>query len=173
MRIDKFLSETGILSRKESGKVVRTGRLTINGEVVKKPDLHIDPENDVVALDGVVINYKKYVYIILNKPQGYVSATDDPAEKTVLDLLPERERRNNPTKEYRKYPRSVTSKSRFFGSDNGAPSTKLMCNARHTSGPDNRCLKSVSTPFGKTLTLFRTPSVRHFSMRRLLSWDIP
>ena len=93
MRIDKFLSETGVLSRKESGKAIRSGRLTVNGEVIKKPETHIDPEKDSVTLDGNIINYKKYVYIILNKPKGYVSATDDPNEKTVIDLLPERERK--------------------------------------------------------------------------------
>ena len=93
MRIDKFLSETGTMTRKESGKAVRSGRLTVNGEIVKAPDRHIDPEKDVIALDGAVINYKKFTYIIMNKPQGYVSATDDPKEQTVLDLLPEKEQR--------------------------------------------------------------------------------
>lgn len=93
MRIDKFLSETGTMSRKDSGKAVKSGRITLNGITVKKADLHIDPENDVIALDGNVIKYKKFTYIILNKPQGYVSATDDPKEKTVLDLLPEKEQR--------------------------------------------------------------------------------
>lgn len=93
MRIDKFLSETGVLSRKESGKAIRSGRLSVNGEAVKKPEIHIDPEKDIISLDGNVIKYKKFVYLIMNKPQGYVSATDDPKEKTVLDLLPERERK--------------------------------------------------------------------------------
>ena len=93
MRIDKFLSETGTMTRKESGKAVRSGRLSVNGEIVKAPDRHIDPEKDVIALDGAVIGYKKFTYIIMNKPQGYVSATDDPKEKTVLDLLPEKEQR--------------------------------------------------------------------------------
>ena len=93
MRIDKFLSETGTLTRKESSKAAKTGRITVNGEVVKATDRHIDPEKDVIALDGNVIGYKKFVYIIMNKPQGYVSATDDPKEQTVLDLLPEKEQR--------------------------------------------------------------------------------
>lgn len=93
MRIDKFLSETGTMTRKESGKAVRSGRLTVNGKVVKEPDRHIDPEKDVIVLNGAVINYKKFTYIIMNKPQGYVSATDDPREQTVLDLLPEKEQR--------------------------------------------------------------------------------
>ena len=93
MRIDKFLSETGTLTRKESSKAARSGRITVNGEVAKAMDRHIDPEKDVIALDGSVICYKRFAYIILNKPQGYVSARDDPREKTVLDLLPEKEQR--------------------------------------------------------------------------------
>ena len=66
MRIDKFLSETGTMTRKESGKAVRSGRLSVNGEIVKAPDRHIDPEKDVIALDGAVIGYKKFTYIIMN-----------------------------------------------------------------------------------------------------------
>ena len=62
MRIDKFLSETGTLTRKESSKAARSGRITVNGEIVKAPDRHIDPEKDVIALDGNVIGYKKFVY---------------------------------------------------------------------------------------------------------------
>ncbi len=93
MRIDKFLSESGLYSRKDAGKLVRNGRLTVNGTVCKKPDVHIDEEKDVICVDGEVIAYKKFTYILLNKPVGYVSATDDPKEKTVLELLHEREQR--------------------------------------------------------------------------------
>lgn len=95
MRLDKFLSGMGKATRSESGKLARSGKITVNGVVVKKADVHIDPENDVVVLNGVTVNYKKYAYIMLNKPEGYVSATDDEREKTVLDLLGDEERRLN------------------------------------------------------------------------------
>ncbi len=83
----------GKATRTESGKLARAGKLLVNGAIVKKADIHIDPEKDIVSLNGVTVNYKKYTYIMLNKPEGYVSATDDEREKTVLDLLPSEERR--------------------------------------------------------------------------------
>lgn len=93
MRLDKFLSNMGKATRSECSRYAKCGKITVNGAVVKKPDLHIDPEKDVVTLYGTVVSYRKYTYIMLNKPQGYVSATDDDKESTVLDLLPEEERR--------------------------------------------------------------------------------
>ncbi len=93
MRLDKFLSNMGKATRTESGKLARSGKLCVNGTIVKKADIHIDPEKDVISLNGVTVNYKKYTYIMLNKPEGYVSATDDEREKTVLDLLPDEEKR--------------------------------------------------------------------------------
>ena len=89
MRLDKFLSVTGTLSRSESGRAVRGGRITVNGFAAKKPDVKVDPDTDNICLDGVRIVYRKYTYIMLNKPEGYVSATDDKNLPTVLELLPE------------------------------------------------------------------------------------
>lgn len=89
IRLDKFLSETGTLSRSEGGKAIRNGRITVNDIVAKKPETKVDPENDIIALDGNEISYRKFTYIMMNKPQGIVSATDDPNEKTVIDLLPD------------------------------------------------------------------------------------
>lgn len=93
MRLDKFLSNMGKATRSEASKLARGGKISVNGSVIKKCDIHIDPEKDIIALCGVPVTYKKYTYIMLNKPEGYVSATDDNREKTVLDLLPEEERR--------------------------------------------------------------------------------
>ncbi|MBO5287433.1 MAG: rRNA pseudouridine synthase [Clostridia bacterium] len=95
MRLDKFLSNMGKASRTESGKLARAGKILVNGAAVKRADVHIDPEKDTVTLCGSPVIYKKFTYIMLNKPAGYVSATDDPREMTVLDLLPEEERRKN------------------------------------------------------------------------------
>ena len=88
MRLDKFFSEQKILSRKEVGERLKKGQITVNGEIVKKGDLKIDENNDEIALNGKVIKYQKYVYVLLNKPAGYVSATEDNRDKTVIDLLP-------------------------------------------------------------------------------------
>ena len=89
MRIDKFLSNMGIATRTESSKAARQGGILVNGAVVKKADVHIDPEKDVVTYLGRKIEYRKYTYILMNKPDGVVSATEDGRDKTVIDLLPE------------------------------------------------------------------------------------
>jgi len=88
MRLDKFFSEQKILSRKEVAEKIKKGCITVNGTIAKKPDVKIDETNDVILLDGNVVVYKKYIYLMINKPQGYVSSTDDPRDKTVIDLLP-------------------------------------------------------------------------------------
>ncbi|MBQ3040033.1 MAG: rRNA pseudouridine synthase [Clostridia bacterium] len=93
MRLDKLLSELGKATRSEGGKLIRSGKVTVNGEVIKKPDHKIDPLKDEVSLLGEVLTYKKFTYIMLNKPEGYVSATDDEREKTVLDLVSDEDRR--------------------------------------------------------------------------------
>ena len=89
MRLDKFLVSTGKLSRSEAGRAARGGKITVNGVVEKRADRQIDPEEDVIVLNGETINYRKFTYILLNKPDGVVSATEDGRDKTVLDLLPD------------------------------------------------------------------------------------
>lgn len=93
MRLDKFLSNMGKATRSEAGKLIRMGKVLVNGTPAKKSDTQINPETDVVTLNGIDVSYKKYTYIMLNKPEGYVSATDDPKEKTVLDLVDPEDRR--------------------------------------------------------------------------------
>ena len=89
MRIDKFLSNMGIASRTESSKAARGGLILVNGVAVKKADIHIDPEKDEIIFCGRTIEYRKYTYILMNKPDGVVSATEDGKDRTVIDLLPE------------------------------------------------------------------------------------
>ena len=89
MRIDKFLSNMGIASRTESSKAARQGGILVNGVTVKKADVHIDPEKDIITYCGRKIEYRKYTYILMNKPDGVVSATEDGRDTTVIDLLPE------------------------------------------------------------------------------------
>lgn len=88
MRIDKFLTETGTCSRSEAGKAVRRGEVLLNGRAVRSASQQMDPEKDVLAFRGEEIVYRKYTYILLNKPEGVVSATED-GDVTVIDLLPE------------------------------------------------------------------------------------
>ena len=93
MRIDKFLSELGIASRKEAAKVAKSGGIIIDGIAVRDVSKHIDPEKSKVIYLGREIVYQKYTYVMLNKPTGYVSATDDKSLPYVTELLPEELRR--------------------------------------------------------------------------------
>ena len=93
MRLDKFLSITGTASRKDAARAVRAGAVTVNGIGAAKADMNIDPERDRVCFYGRTVVYRKHTYIMLNKPVGVVSATEDGRERTVLDLLPEEQRR--------------------------------------------------------------------------------
>ncbi len=88
MRLDKFLSVTATATRKESARAVRAGLVTVNGTVAKKADMQLDPERDTVTFSGKTVAYKQYRYVLLNKPDGYVSATEDGRDPTVLELLP-------------------------------------------------------------------------------------
>ena len=93
LRLDKFLSNMGKATRSESGKLVRQGKVLVNGIPAKKSDMQINEGVDEIILNGIPVTYKKFTYIMLNKPQGYVSATDDPHEKTVLDLVDPEDKR--------------------------------------------------------------------------------
>lgn len=88
MRIDKFLSEMGIATRKEAASAAKKGGVLINGVPQKDTSKHIDPDADEVVFLGRRIEYAKFRYIMLNKPEGYVSATEDGRDPTVLELLP-------------------------------------------------------------------------------------
>lgn len=93
MRLDKFLSEMATESRSELKKMIKKGLVKVNGETIKDSSVHIDENNDEVSLNGKVIDYKKFVYYMLNKPQGVVSATKDNLHKTVIDLLSDEDRK--------------------------------------------------------------------------------
>ena len=93
MRLDKFLTVTATATRSESKKAARSGAVTVNGDVVRDTSVQIDEENDRITFRGVTVVYRKFIYIMMNKPMGYISSTDDPRKKTVLELLPENLRR--------------------------------------------------------------------------------
>ena len=80
----------GIASRRESAAAAKRGLVTVDGVAVRDLSKHIEPEKVTVTYMGRVIGYSKYVYVMLNKPEGYVSATEAGRDKTVLELLPEK-----------------------------------------------------------------------------------
>ena len=87
IRLDKYISDSGEFSRKEVKELLKRGRVSVNGVLESSGELKIDPENDKVALDGREIAYKTNIYIMMNKPAGVISATEDLNEKTVLDIM--------------------------------------------------------------------------------------
>lgn len=89
MRIDKLISDMGIASRRECAQAARRGGVLVNGVPVKDASRHIDPEKDSVSYLGRAVTYRKYVYVMLNKPEGYVSATEDSKLPVVTELLSE------------------------------------------------------------------------------------
>lgn len=89
MRLDKFFSQTGTLTRSQAQKQLKLGKVTVNGETIKKADYKVDPDKDEIRYNEDKIVYRRFVYIMMNKPCGVVSATEDRDQKTVLDLLPE------------------------------------------------------------------------------------
>lgn len=88
MRLDKFLVETGIGSRSEVKRYIKAKQVRVNDTVITKSDTHIDPNHDKVYYQEQEIDYAAYDYIMLHKPKGVVSATEDALDQTVLDLLP-------------------------------------------------------------------------------------
>ena len=94
IRLDKFLADAGAGTRSQVKKLICQGRVRINGEYVKKPESKLDLSSDRVELDGEPVQTEAaFVYYLLNKPAGYISATEDPREKTVLELVPRAGRR--------------------------------------------------------------------------------
>lgn len=86
-RLDKVLSNLGYGSRKEIKQAIRKGLIEVNGELVKDNGMQVDPENDRIIVNGEEIFYRKYIYLMMNKPDGVVSATFDNRDETVIDLL--------------------------------------------------------------------------------------
>lgn len=89
-RIDKIIGNQTEYSRKDIKKLVLQKRVRVNGEIVLKSDIKINADVDVISIDGKDINVAENVYLILNKPAGYISATEDKSQKTVLDLIAEK-----------------------------------------------------------------------------------
>ena len=88
-RLDKVLASQGALSRKDVKEIIKKGRVTVNGNIVKDSAVKVDAQKDKVCIDGELLLLKKHIYIMLNKPQGVVSASESDTDETVVDLVPE------------------------------------------------------------------------------------
>lgn len=86
-RLDKVLSNMGYGSRKEIKKIIKDGSVQVNGEIALKNDIKVDPYEDEIYFNGEKVIYREYIYLMMNKPKGVVSSTDDPLESTVIELL--------------------------------------------------------------------------------------
>ena len=87
MRLDKYLVACAVGSRTEVKNFLKTGRVTVNGKKEKSAKLQINEDTDEICFDGEKLDYEEFVYYMMNKPQGVISATEDPKHKTVLDLM--------------------------------------------------------------------------------------
>lgn len=94
IRLDKYLADMSIGTRTEVKKLIRQGKVAVDGAVVKNPDMKIDAEKQNVICDGQHVAYETYEYYMLNKPAGVVSATTDAKDKTVLDLIDSKKRKD-------------------------------------------------------------------------------
>lgn len=92
MRLDKYLSEMGAGTRSELKKAVRSGRVTVNGVKARDASMHVE-EGDEIFMDGERVAYEQFVYYLMNKPAGVISATEDTRDRTVLDLLEGQQRK--------------------------------------------------------------------------------
>ncbi len=88
IRLDKYVSSSLIVSRKDASGIIRSGRISVNGTVCKAFDKKVEPDADSIALDGEMLSYSEYIYIMLNKPSGLICASEDAKAKTVFSLFP-------------------------------------------------------------------------------------
>lgn len=94
LRLDKYLADMQVGTRSEVKQMIRKGLVTVDGLIVKKPEEKVDCEKQVVVCSGAIVSYHQYEYYMLNKPAGVVSATEDPRDKTVIDLIEDRRRKD-------------------------------------------------------------------------------
>ena len=95
-RLDKLLSEAGVASRKELKAIIKAGRVTVDGAVVKTPEQKVDEAAAQVCVDGVAVGKQRTILLMLHKPAGYVTSTDDPDSPTVMQWIPEQYRYLDP-----------------------------------------------------------------------------
>ena len=130
MRLDKFIVESGLASRSEITKVAKNGGVTVNGQIVRRVSGHIDPTTDKVTYLSKDVIWREFTYVMLNKPEGYVSATEDDKFPTVITLLPDELQRIG------LFPCGRLDKNTFglmILTNNGPLSHKLLAPKNHVS----------------------------------------
>lgn len=95
MRLDKFLAEAGLGSRKEVKQLIKKGQITVNQQIEKSDKKQVDPEKDRVEYRGELLHYQEFYYYVLHKPAGVVSATEDQRDQTVMDLFSAKDYRSD------------------------------------------------------------------------------
>ena len=129
MRLDKFLSEAGVATRSEASRAARRGELSVNGVCVSSAALNIREEEDVVFFRGEQVVYRKNVFVMLNKPEGYVSATEDKNAPVVTSLIDSLDaKRVFPCGRLDKYTLGL-----MLLTDDGELSHRLLSPARHVA----------------------------------------
>lgn len=88
-RLEKVLSNFGFGTRSKIRQLIKNGSVKVDGIAVKDSGIQVDPESCVIDVDGEILNYRKFIYVMMNKPAGLISATEDYKQKTVLDILPD------------------------------------------------------------------------------------
>ena len=88
MRLDKYLSEAGVAGRRELKTIIRAGRVAVDGTVICSPETKVESDTALVTLDGKDVRLRGRVVLMLHKPAGYVTSTEDPRDRTVMELLP-------------------------------------------------------------------------------------
>lgn len=94
MRLDKYLADMGAGTRQEVKKYIRKGQISVDGEIIKKPEFKVDEKNQEISYMGQHVAYAEFEYYMLNKPAGTVSATEDKKETTVIDLIKSKKRKD-------------------------------------------------------------------------------
>ena len=94
IRLDKYLADMSVGTRTEVKKMIRQGKVAVDGVIVKNPDMKVDTDTKNVTCNGIAVAYETYEYYMLNKPAGVISATFDEKEKTVLDLIDKKKRKD-------------------------------------------------------------------------------
>ena len=87
-RLDKFLCDSGVGTRSQVKPIIKSGRVTLDGVAVRDPSAKFDPQKQTLCLDGEPLGGKRRIVVVLNKPAGFVTATEDKTERTVMELLP-------------------------------------------------------------------------------------
>ena len=127
MRLDKFLCECNIGTRSEVKKIIKTGKVLVNGEGIKQADYKIDENTDEVKYNGEILKYETNVYFLLNKPAGYVTAKKDNLYKTVMELIPQEFRKKcSPVGRL-----DLDTEGLLLITDDGALNHRLMSPAHH------------------------------------------